>query len=925
MNRDMLPMQAADTAGAALRRGLPAESFARGQLVAIAQKLLGLVQESPDSSPYESSLSSAGRILDAIGEVVAPDDVTASERLAALSSVAFACGGNWPSAHAVAHRLIPSLAHTGASAVAIGTAIPSMLGQVLIHAQQDDEYGRYLRLLNAYLERSDTEQEEQLPLYFEHCLARCDDIFEGALLRSARAIVPQLVRMSTSRVLSKYDALLPQGMIQTLVGSGVKTLLPSQYSALCDGSLLDQQSNCLIAYPTSTGKTLLGELCMARGLSRQPGVVAYVAPYVAIGRQAARALEKHLPQSCRIHRLFGAFETTDTAFGENTQDFLVCTPERFDGLLRGSSSLIDSLKVVVFDEVHLIENASRGVRLEAILSRLRMLQQQHSSLQLVLLSAVVSNAASIRDWMGIEPHRVFESEWRPSVGRIAVWTQDGTLDWKASTQSFGSSSPTEQGLGRANIPWPNRGIPPSNRFDVRRVQEPRLAENVAYLCDALFHRLRGPVLVVSATKRATRQIARAVGARFEPLSPLPRFATELVELITRHYPAHNSLAALIKRGVAYHNASVPHDVRALIEDAVLANELRVVTATTTLAEGVDLPFRTTILADWLVWTAGGQQPMSRLLFKNIVGRSGRAGRFAEGDTVLMDNPIGDISFTDPVSRQVLQNGLISAPPELTSAIRSTLAAPGMRQELLGTLSSQFLAAIPENPLDSDLANTFANSLLASRFVQTSAIRDLVLEVKDELMDPARGALAIAASPLQLTPLGRAVKLTGLSAHTARRLIALLRATKVLASVPHAAATLMQEFADVPEQTNQDLAKVVSSSSAKFCVKPDDFNNVVAQYLSGSSALDMFVALPFVQRSRRSPPLSAWLEGVPAPEWEDLYDKFVAFLQDVIQGFLPWMFRACAALSAHSDVPTQTIDWSAAARALDAPMSTDDID
>ena len=79
--------------------------------------------------------------------------------------------------------------------------------------------------------------------------------------------------------------------------------------------------------------------------------------------------------------------------------------------------------------------------------------------------------------------------------------------------------------------------------------------------------------------------------------------------------------------------------------------LKVVAATTTLAEGVDLPFRVTILADWLTFDGDKSRPMESLLFKNIAGRCGRAGQFTEGDTIIFDNPVGrratDVSRSTP--------------------------------------------------------------------------------------------------------------------------------------------------------------------------------------------------------------------------------------------------------------------------------------
>src|SRR5262249_9177360 len=146
------------------------------------------------------------------------------------------------------------------------------------------------------------------------------------------------------------------------------------------------------------------------------------------------------------------------------------------------------------------------------------------------------------------------------------------------------------------------------------------------------------------------------------LEPLPASIASAVALIAEKHKVLKPLMAMLKKGVAYHNASLPHEVRNRIEEAVRRQELITVTATTTLAEGVDLPFRFTILADWLTWDSTyKQKPMASLLFRNIAGRCGRAGVMTEGDTIIFDNPVGDPLHTNPYSRHKTQLDLYINP------------------------------------------------------------------------------------------------------------------------------------------------------------------------------------------------------------------------------------------------------------------------
>ena len=158
-----------------------------------------------------------------------------------------------------------------------------------------------------------------------------------------------------------------------------------------------------------------------------------------------------------------------------------------------------------------------------------------------------------------------------------------------------------------------------------------------------------------------------------------------------------------------------------IEDGLRQRQLLAVAATTTLAEGVDLPFRFTILVDWL---AGGkkQRPMPTLLFRNIAGRCGRAGMLTEGDTIVVDNPLGDPTYSFDPNHRLIQDEifLADAPAEVTSAMDQASPGTEEQQAMLGALASQFIAAIPENPRVENLARKFGAGLFRRTARRTPA-------------------------------------------------------------------------------------------------------------------------------------------------------------------------------------------------------------
>lgn len=89
------------------------------------------------------------------------------------------------------------------------------------------------------------------------------------------------------------------------------------------------------------------------------------------------------------------------------------------------------------------------------------------------------------------------------------------------------------------------------------------------------------------------------------------------------------LASLISNGLAYHHAGVPTHLLRLVEDLAGRRLIRAVAATTTAAEGADLPFKVVIIPH-LNFGSSGRGRLDRGLYLNIVGRVGRANVALEG-------------------------------------------------------------------------------------------------------------------------------------------------------------------------------------------------------------------------------------------------------------------------------------------------------
>ena len=523
--------------------------------------------------------------------------------------------------------------------------------------------------------------------------------------------------------------------------------------------------------------------------------------------------------------------------------------------------------------------------------------------RLILISAVLEPDPAVRQWLAVEEDRAFVDRWRPTARRLSRWSSEGRIEWFAGDDPVRRpGTDPDAVVGSAELLLPEPRLHPTAYFGGVRKQAPLVHKNIAYLVDWASRRLGTPILCVCSTKAQTRAIAVEIAKRRGPLEPLPPSIAAIRATIDESHPYLRQLRDIVSHGVAFHNSTVPHAIRRLIEDAIAVRDIQVVASTTTLAEGVDLPFHVTLIADWLLFGAAGQRPMSAMLFANVAGRAGRAGSFTDGDTILFDNPVGDPMFTRPAYRYRVQRQFFLPldTPRLTSTMEN--ADLETREDLRAALASQFLAAIPENPSENRLGARLLDHMLVSHRVgdrhDVETVQQLLDEIESELLAADGAPLALANSPITLTDLGRAVNRTGFAPRSAKFILRELRVDQTSRDLPTVAASLLRALGTLPEQPSVNVKKALTQPRSHVWVKPDDFEDVIRSWIEGTPVEDMFTALPIVRRSNKKPPVEQWRSGeAVGPDWDVELDKFVEFVTTVLSNFLPWLFRACETLSA----------------------------
>ena len=932
----------AERSAAVMAREMSGASASWAELLANAQTVLAHRSDTRDSEHLSTygfddwrDLVSAARILDLASTEKGFSDPEARRASAILSACAFGMSGTAVSAKAVidSHRLLGSELTQG-ELTALALSSPAMCREVFLRLESGTSYRACIESVVGYLATGSQERFVAAQESLEQAITNEYSSWESYLLRLSRLCLAHLGRLATANVLGGFENQLPTGYINRLVADS-PMLLPSQYESISGHEVLNPESNLLVALPTGTGKTLVGELALISCLGKNPGVVCYVAPYVALGRQVANRISRHTPEDVVVRTLVGGYREADLLDAEGRSVVVIATPERLDAMLRLHREVLPLIRCVVFDEAHIIENGQRGARIEGIITRLRLSGLRTPiSPRLVLLSAVLSNVEALARWLGIEDANVIRGTWRPSANRTQRWTEDGRLRMHAGDDPL-RSVPSEV-LGETTLPWPNRGFYPASHIGQVNQQEPLALGNVAYLAEYVLDQYKQPVLCICTSRPRTRRLAAQVADRLELIEPLPAVIREITDLIDARFQYLQPLKDALQRGVAYHNASLPHLVRAGIERAAEARALKVVTATTTLAEGVDLPFRVTILADWLTFDGERNNPMQSLLFKNIAGRCGRAGQFTEGDTVIFDNPVGDAQLTSPARRPDLQREIFFA--ETQPTLESAIVRLG-HQGATSIVGSQLLASIPENPGSDDLVSSFfANSFAYQTRGRQAAWEVMSRAFQEILDDTGDWPLAVAASPAKLTPFGEAANATGLSPGTARKLRSTLSEFQEAGAsrddLLEIGVALLKSLADAPEQRNVELRKAVANPKSRPIVKVDDLRLVLDGWLEGKSIEVLFSEIPSHRRSSRRPNLQAWLRGVSTDSsWNDQFTKFNDYISDCFEFFLSWLLNAVQPLAEMDNHPERPwLDWaryvelgvdsSWAVKMLDAEIITD---
>jgi helicase len=385
-----------------------------------------------------------------------------------------------------------------------------------------------------------------------------------------------------------------------------------QQRAIAEGALTGEK-NFVIAAPTSSGKTLIGELAVL--VTNRRGLKSVVlVPYKALAEEQWEEFSRTFgPAGIRAVRSYGGVNDDDALINNNHFDVAFLTYEKFTMLALTRHSLLTALGLVVLDEAHMISDEGRGRVVELLLTFLLDHQRRSGGVPVILaLSAALGDLNGFPQWLNEatlieEPHYC-----RPVPLEERVVAPTGNYMYVDSST----------GEVKRNLIFSPAisfdGLRPGWNYEA----EVRTRTAAALVKELMHHEER--VVIFRDMRRSVitfaKLLARILGLR-PAAQALGRFAHNGNARDSSR--ASVALSESLQLGVGIHVSDLDQHERREVEGAYRNREFQVLVSTSGLAMGVNMPATVVVIADHQRWRGRMWKPYLVSEYKNMAGRAGR--------------------------------------------------------------------------------------------------------------------------------------------------------------------------------------------------------------------------------------------------------------------------------------------------------------
>jgi superfamily II RNA helicase len=378
---------------------------------------------------------------------------------------------------------------------------------------------------------------------------------------------------------------------------------------------ISEGHSVVVCAPTGSGKTVIAEYAAMRALA-EGRKLFYTTPLKALSNQKFFDLKTQYGEA-NVGLLTG-----DASVNREAR-IIVMTTEIFRNMLYGireDSSMLGYLGYVVLDECHYMNDAERGTVWE------ESIIYCPDNIQLIALSATVANAQELTDWINHVHHdtRLIWSDFRPVPLRFSFYDRErllplfepsekgvpGKLNRKLKTDLKGQRFKKEQRFFRPN--------------DLIRVMQEK------DMLPAIFFTF--------SRKDCDKNLEFTQSLKL--LTPQERtlLNRKVDDYIAQNpFLADNQQVPFIRNGFAAHHAGLLPVMKHLVETLFQQGLIKAVFATETLAAGINMPARSTVITKISKRTNDGHRILTASEFLQMSGRAGRRGMDEVGYVIIVSS------------------------------------------------------------------------------------------------------------------------------------------------------------------------------------------------------------------------------------------------------------------------------------------------